>query len=509
MPAILDHHGNPFQAERLTRRPEYVQRFASRLRAKYDAAQTTDENERHWANADLLDARSAMIPEIRRTVRARARYEAQENNSYAKGMVLTLANDLIGTGPRLQLMTSDKGANRRVERSFNRWSREIGLAAKLRTMRVSKAVDGEVFALCATNESLLHDVKLDVVPFEADFVDPPISEIDEESGIRVDRNGTPIEYHVYDTHPGSAAPTIERSQGTNLYRLGRFGYDGNWVPASDVIHWYRSDRPGQVRGISELVPSLPLFAMLRRFTIATIAAAETAADYAAVMRTGSGAIVEAETLGEDQWFDAIPMEYRAMLTLPSGWDITQLKAEHPTTTYAMFKREVINEVARCLNMPYNVGAADSSDYNYASGRLDHQVYHRSLAVDASQVECEILDRLFLKWLDEATLIPGLLPEGVGPFSQWPWSWFWDGAEHVDPAKVAASNEKNLRSGIANRPRIYAMSGADVDTEDEAAAASYGVPVEEYRQALFKSHFGGSTGVEAIHESKEESESEVA
>ncbi len=76
------------------------------VRAKFDAAQTTDENRRHWANADLLSPDAAASMDVRAILRSRARYEVA-NNSYARGIVLTLANDTIGTGPRLQMLTDD------------------------------------------------------------------------------------------------------------------------------------------------------------------------------------------------------------------------------------------------------------------------------------------------------------------------------------------------------------------------------------------------------------------
>ena len=57
-----------------------------RVRGRYDAAATTDENRRHWANADLLSANAANNPQVRRTLRSRARYEVA-NNSYARGIV--------------------------------------------------------------------------------------------------------------------------------------------------------------------------------------------------------------------------------------------------------------------------------------------------------------------------------------------------------------------------------------------------------------------------------------
>jgi len=49
------------------------------LRAHYDAARTTVENARHWAMADGLSADAATTPDVRRTLRNRARYEVANN----------------------------------------------------------------------------------------------------------------------------------------------------------------------------------------------------------------------------------------------------------------------------------------------------------------------------------------------------------------------------------------------------------------------------------------------
>ena len=99
-------------------------RGGAQVRARYDAAQSTNDNYRHWANADGLSANASNSPEVRRTLRNRSRYEVA-NNSYARGIVLTLANDAIGTGPRLQLLTPNAEANRRIEREFSLWSRAV------------------------------------------------------------------------------------------------------------------------------------------------------------------------------------------------------------------------------------------------------------------------------------------------------------------------------------------------------------------------------------------------
>ena len=126
------------------RRPFRAFRVPLRVRGRYDAAATTDENRRHWANADLLSAKTANSPDVRRILRSRARYEVA-NNSYARGIVLTLANDCIGTGPRLQMLTDDAEANRLLEQEFMAWADAANLAEKLRTLRMARAQDGEGF----------------------------------------------------------------------------------------------------------------------------------------------------------------------------------------------------------------------------------------------------------------------------------------------------------------------------------------------------------------------------
>src|SRR5262249_37786827 len=137
------------------------------VRARYDAAQTSHENRRHWANADGLSANAAADPEVRRVLRSRARYEAA-NNCYAKGIVLTLANYVIGTGPRLQMLTDDPETNRVIEKEFSSWAKAIGLPHKLRTMRIAQCESGEVFALLATNPRVNARVQLDLRLVEAD-----------------------------------------------------------------------------------------------------------------------------------------------------------------------------------------------------------------------------------------------------------------------------------------------------------------------------------------------------
>ena len=419
------------------------------LRGRYDAAATNADNRRHWKNADGLSVNAANTPEVRRILRNRSRYEVA-NNSYAKGVVLTLANDVIGTGARLQLLTEDAEANRRIELEFTRWAKAIGLAEKLRTMRVACAADGEAFAVLINNERLPTDIKLDLRLVEADQVTTPfpssLSRKDAVDGIVFDAAGNPIEYHILREHPGSGQSFVK---------------DYDRIPAESVLHLFRVDRPGQSRGIPEITPALPLFAMLRDYSLATLDAAKAAAYFAGILYTDAPAGGEADSV---EPLDEIELDRNLLLTMPSGWKMSQLEAEQPSASYAEFKREILNEIARCLNMPFNIAAGNSSGYNYASGRLDHQTYFKSIRVNQAHIECVVLDRILAAWFDEAVLLPGLLPAGLGPIADWPHQWFWDGHEHVDPAKEANAQATRLASHTTTLADEYARKGQDWETQ---------------------------------------------
>jgi len=432
----------PFRKNRKARRS-----LPATIRARFDAAQTTAENARHWAMADSLSADAAGSADVRRKLRQRSRYEVA-NNSYAKGIILTLANDAIGTGPRLQLLSGDAETNRRVEAAFAQWARAVDLAGKLRTMRLAKSTDGEAFAVLTANPKVDSPVMLDLQLVEADRVASPVMSLlptaGDIDGITLDAWGNPRTYTILRQHPGDLVAWQTQ-------------YD--LVPAGAVIHWFRPDRPGQHRGIPEITPALPLFAQLRRYTLAVIAAAETAADFAAVLFTDAPANGEAQAL---EPMDVVELEKRMATVLPDGWRLGQVDAQQPTTSYAEFKREILNEIARCLNLPYNIAACNSSGYNYASGRLDHQTYFKSIRVEQAHLAESVLDRILAAWLDEAMLTSEL--SSLRTMPSVPHQWFFDGTEHVDPAKEANAQATRLASNTTTLAAEYARQGKDWETE---------------------------------------------
>lgn len=438
------------------------------LIARFDAAGYSTENAKHWAAADYLSADAEANESVRRTLRVRCRYEVA-NNSYAKGMLLTLANDTIGTGPRLQILSEDEDANSRIEGAFMRWSEKVDLPGKLRTARLARCQDGEVFILLAHNGKLNDEVQLDLQLIEADRISAAsiYNETDSVDGIKFDPFGNPTSYRMLKYHPGSD------EVGSNSVEFVQ-------IPAENMIHYFRADRPGQHRGVPEITSALPLFAQLRRFTLAVLSAAEAAADFAAILYTDTPPDGETEDV---EPLDSIELRRNMMLTVPAGWKMGQLDPKQPCSTYAEFKGQILNEIARCLNMPFNIAAGNSSGYNYASGRLDHQTYFKSLRVERSSMVTQILNRIFALWLREYILVTG---EKVSPDVEH--SWFWDGFEHVDPGKEANAIDIKLKNGTTTYAAEYSKVGRDWEDEfvqiakEKKRMAELGITLEDLTPA---------------------------
>jgi Bacteriophage capsid protein len=414
------------------------------VRARFDAAQTTKDNARHWSAADALSADGEASPEVRRTLRMRSRYEVA-NNSYAKGLVQMLANDTIGTGPRLQMLTDDEEFNDEAEAAFAKWSAAVMLPQKLRTMRMARCQDGETFAVMLYNPRLRGKVKLDIAVVEADRVRGESLLADREDecdGIRYDAWGNPVSYRILRRHPGDPSAVSINEEAVA-------------VPAEHVIHVFRQDRPEQRRGVPELAAALDLFAQLRRYNKAVLSAAEAAADFAAVLYTDSPPDGEADSLDP---MDTIQLERNMMLTMPAGWKLGQLDPKQPSSTHAEAVKCYLTEIARCVCSTYGCVSGDYSGYNYASGRLDNQIYRKGISVDRSKWEAEALNALFREWLREYSL---LNPElGLDADEDGSHCWFWDGFGHADPVKEATAQQMRLANNTTTLAAECAQDGRD-------------------------------------------------
>ena len=423
-----------------------------KLSASYDAARTPGFDANYWANSDTLSADAANSPGVRATLRERARYESA-NNSFVTGLELSVSNDLIGTGPKLRSRLGSKVFNRQVEAAWSEWADEVDLAGKLRLARRCQIHDGEAVLLLVSNPGMDHEVKLDVVLVEADRLATPDLAVDDPlaiDGIRFDRFGNPTEYHVLNDHPGGN-------------RFSSRPLDYTTYPASNVVHWFRDSRPGQFRGIPDITPAMLMLSRVRAFALATLSAAQTAANIKGLIQSDMSPDADAVPDDVSSWANVDVPDGTGMV-LPFGWKWMQAKAEHPQTTYREFTRELKGEIARCVLVPRNLALGDSSDSNFSGMRADQAPYYRSIDVDREQIRTRVLNRVFRRWLREARLIDGLIPRAAQMGV--PHTWLWPGFRYVEPLKEAQAEDVRLKNGTASYTQILAERGVDPDEHRE-------------------------------------------
>lgn len=428
------------------------------LRLTYDAAAWGPESARHWRGADDLSPDYALSESVRRTIANRARYEIA-NGGYVAGILDTLALHVVGTGPRLELTPADevpenaresfRAALDRREKRWRDWAAAVDLANVLKMARRARCSDGEVFFVRGLRPELAAPVRLFYTLYEAqqvcnpDYVGTPAQNSAGNTvavdGIQYAADGAPLRYYICRDYQ-----TGDRAQG-------------QWLAAVNVIHYAHFTRPGQHRGVSELAPTLCVFNDIRRYCNAVLKCAEIGAEISFLVETDNAPLDSDgnSTLYQPQGAEALDFERGAGIFLPAGWKAAQLKSEQPTTQYPDFVRAKVREAARALSMPLSIALGDSSGYNYASGRLDHQIYFRRVNADRAEIERLILSRMLADFSAlDAAAHPGDYAYTASA------QWMWDGFEHIDPLKEAQASAARMAAGMSSLAQECAKEGLD-------------------------------------------------
>lgn len=419
---------------------------------------------------------------MRKTLRERSRQEV-DNNGYAGGLVEKLGNALVGACPRVQVrmpetwtdpdfdtqMTLPAGAARAVELAFAKWAKSRGLGQKLRLLDNAAVRDGEGFALLVSNPGPGEEPlpangpppsptapTLDVRLYETDQVDTPFMDWTDRNafpGGRIDDNGNVTEWHFLKAHPGS-----------NVWVQNYLDFDR--IPAGRVLHWFKPKRAGQLRGVPEITSGVSMYAILRRWRLAVLGAAELQASIAGVLETDLPPGEYCTTVDE---MDEVDIPRRKLLTLPAGQKAKAFETNQPTANDGQFQGNVLTEAGAGVNAPRNIATNSSAEYNYSSGRLDVGLFRDGMKVRRHDFVTSILDPLFVAWLAEARLIPGYLPKGLPPVELWVIDWRFPGFVSLDPVKDATTDDLRLKNGTTTYAEIYAENGEDWEEAFEQQA----------------------------------------
>lgn len=245
-------------------------------------------------------------------------------------------------------------------------------------------------------------------------------------GVEFDLLGRVVAYWLYQDHPGASGAGM-RSTLTSRR-----------VPASDVLHVFRVDRPGQVRGPSWFAPVLLRFKDFDEFEDATLMKQKIAACLSVLTTdpagtgAGLGTTDDAENPGSDS------LEPGMILNLPPGRDI-QVVQPPSVAEYADYTKTSLRAIATGIGVSYEDLTGDYTNLPFSAARMS-RLRHWSRVEDwrwrlmIPQV-CEPVWR----WASEAAALAGQPAFG-------PTAWTAPALPMLDPEKEGIAFARNVRSG---------------------------------------------------------------
>ena len=441
---ILDATGNRIRRPRKKIDAQSTQQGYDILRREHE----TD----HWKYAQTNYASSALdtyyvLQRLRRLCRSEFR-----NNPHLKGLILKMGHEVIGTGPNVEIIPDNVTKNtmlaaNRVERYFHDHACEIGFAPKMRMRENEKKIAGESFSVFRRNPGI-SSVPIDFEVYEGDQFHTPgyiyeelygSSEYPPVDGIRFDDFGNVQEYHRLKQHPHG------RYSAANTYE------DVDHVAADLCVHDFRKERPSQYRGVPEIISALQVYAYIRRFIESKIGQEELRAKMLGAIQSK---YVECADIGDE------PIEMLIgdgqFLTLPDGWEAEMFRFDATGQGVAEFMKVALSWATQAFMVPWNVASSDSSDSNFASGRLDYLLWNRIIDDRRDDIEKGFLRRWFRFWFGFASDM-GMVSNHLGPFTV---KWHWPKREPADIKAQSVADTNYAKYDLLDEDEFAQRQGSN-------------------------------------------------
>lgn len=422
------------------------------------------------ASSTSQDAESRMAI---RTLRNRVR-EMGRNNDYVVNSLRAIENNIIGQGVGLQAQVKrrrgpgagklDIDVNQAIEAAWRRWKRadSCHTAGTLSFPDIERMIvrnvaeSGEIFIRMIRQPFGRSPVPMALEIIEADLLDENFNGESIEGnqirmGVEVDKWFRPVAYHFFTQHPGDI----------------QFGSVGNVaqrrirVPANEVIHLFRTIRPGQTRGIPWFASALTRLRHMSGYEEATVIAARASACQMGFIETPDPEFEGEGVMGGER---VSQFEPGRITTLAPGEKFTAFNPTQPSGLLDPFMRYMLRGVASGVGVSYETLSKDYSQSNYSSSRLallDDRDTWRQLQ---QWVIGTFHQRVFEEWLRLAVLanvlnLPGyeIKPEDYEEVRWLPRGWQW-----IDPSKEIQAYKTAVRSGFMTITDVVSQNGGDFE-----------------------------------------------
>ena len=434
--------------------------------AHYDAA-STGRRSKSWrpegTDADAAAGRRERLAYVSR--------DMIRNTPFASRAQQVIANNVVGDGIIPKVKGPTKGLERQalslIEQHFDTTAIDADGRANLyglQRLAMNTIVEsGEVLIrrrIRTPGEGLPLPFQIQIL--EADYLDTRWDGIAAngnliKEGIEYDLIGRRIAYYLFDEHPGSAT-----------FRNFAPRSGSRRISASEILHVYRQDRPGQMRGVSWFAPIALNLQDLGDHQDAQLMRQKIAACFAA-FRVTPDAIPD-----ESQSAISRKLQPGAIVDLGPGEDI-RFGSPPKVDGFDEFTKVVLRSVAAGMGITYEALSSDLSNVNFSSGRMGRMEMDRNVSS--------------WQWLM-------MVPQFLQPFSGWfkdAWAalgddrvlsarieWVPPHRILVDPNREITALRDKVRAGFASRQGVIRELGFDPERlleeikEDHKAAADAGL-----------------------------------
>lgn len=440
-----------------------------------------------------------IISRYQRTLVARSR-EQGLNNDYVKAYFRLQRQNIVGpAGILLQSQAktrtgeSDIEARSAIELAFADWGRpeSCDVTGKLswRAMQAAcvntAARDGEFFI------RMVFDPDINSYGFALQLLDPQRCPVDYDRidpradtfirhGIEFNRYGRPVAYHFADDASTRDALAYAYS-GRNYVA----------IPASEIIHGFLVEMPGQKRGLPWLATGLFRGKQMSDMEDAAVINARIGAAKMGVIEWEEGYGPEFEE-DEDLELDAEP---GAFPILPQGAKLNKFEPTYPSGELVPFVRQILRSLAAGGGVAYENLSQDREGVTWTSirqGTLEERETYKERQEWLQDVLCarvfrEFLPRALLRGLvatESGRILPARDIDRLLPHKWQPRRWDW-----VDPDSDTKAAERAKNNLLASFSQLIRERGKDPEEvwreigEDISAMRKAGIPDEFIAAAM--------------------------
>lgn len=392
------------------------------------------------------------------TIRSRSR-DLARNNSYANKAKRAVGTNTVGAGIVAQVKnkkSADQGEA--LEDLWENWalSTDCDAAGQVAFYGIQRQVIRTIFE---SGEVLIRrrrrrsDSGL-TVPFqlqvlEGDYLDDTkdYTTLANENyiykGIEFNKLGSPVAYYIYKEHPGED-------------RLRILNVDSVRVPASEIIHLFRVDRPGQIRGVPWMAPAVVQIRDFADYESAQLVRQKIAACYMAFIKDldPDQALGTATKGADNKLVDKITPA--TIEILPAGRDITFANPPTVSGDYPSYCTQTLRGIAVGSGVPYEVLTSDYSQVNFSSARMSWLEFQRELQEWQQDIFTHNMLPRVWAWFTEYAAILGFDTDNAKVI------WTPQRREMIDPTKEIKAARDEVRSGFNSLSNAIREQGRDPD-----------------------------------------------